>query len=72
MKGVREMGSSLVQVYSCGCIFSTGDEVRCSFELCQEHKYLGEKYIEGELEPWDIQAIVKQSASLVREYIRSY
>jgi len=68
MKGA----SALVEIYSCGCKFFTGDEIRCSFELCPKHKYLGEKYVEGELEPWDIRAIVKQSASLVRFYIQSY
>ena len=66
------MASALVQIYSCGCVFITGDEVRCSFELCSKHKYLSQKFIEGELEPWDIQSVVKQDAVLVKQYIQSY
>ena len=59
--------TALIIKYSCGCVFSIGDEVRCSFELCEKHKFLEEKYIDGEISEVDIRLEVEKDAEIVEE-----
>ena len=59
--------TALIIKYSCGCVSSIGDEVRCSFELCEKHKFLGEKYIDGEISEVDIRLEVEKDAEIVEE-----
>ena len=66
-EGKKMVTTALLIRFSCGCVFSIGDEIRCSFELCEKHKFLGKKYIDGEISEVDIMERVERESEVVEE-----